>query len=457
MLRRIGARAPVLKPSDDIPVEVIQPPRIRGAHRPLAGHWVFAGWMAVGAVIAVVAGSLLGLLAAMEVGPGLDRWSQTVQAHGALQLIGWASVFVAALTFEFVVRLNGRRPLPLSVRLGVPAVLGAGALFRGAGQLWHDDIWWMFHLGSLLIVLGAVGFVAALVSVRPARSLRVDVQPAWFWAAGLWLFVAAVLALVSGFRANTGVLRLAESHLSTELLLRGFIFCSITAVAVRAFPGHLGTRPVSFQRQLAILALSHFGIALLIAGSPAFGLPGSTLLMRAGDVVFGSSIVLLIAWLGVLSPQNMGREPTYRLLIPVAWLGAATFAIALAVSALLPGERTLYQTGAIRHVFMLGFMAPLMVAMSHIVLDRFLQGAMVGGRFLTGAFVLLVVAWPLRVVPALFTDSPPDQLRPLLSTSAVLVMVALALLAGVAVANLVRARRVEGHHLPHGAHPLRSP
>ncbi|HEY4669690.1 MAG TPA: hypothetical protein VIH05_07945 [Tepidiformaceae bacterium] len=437
---------------DDFAVPFVQPhrPPPRAVPAPPSAPWLFASWMAAGTTIAVLAGTLLGLLAAIEAGPGLSRWSQTVQAHGALQLTGWVAVFVTALAMEFVIRLNGRPPLPLPVRAAVPALLAVGALLRGAGQFWHEDVWWLFTAGSVLIVAGAAGFFAAILSIRPQQPLRYNIQPAWFWASATWLLLASVLALVAGLRATAGVLPLADSYVVTELMLRGFVFHAIVSVAMRAFPGHLGTPPVDDRRQALLLGMAGLSIVALVAGAPAFGLPGIELLARAGDLLFAATIGTLIVFTGILHPRNVGREPVYRLLIPVAFLGAAAYAVAVAILALLPGDATLYQTGAARHIFMLGFMAPLMVGMSHIVLARFLRGRVDGANWLTVAFGMLLVAWPLRVLPALFTDSPAAGSDPLFSTAAGLVIGGLLLVAVVAGANALATmqalrRPVLGH------------
>jgi len=312
-----------------------------------------------------------------------------------------------------------------------------GALLRAAGQFWHEQVWWMFTAGSALIAIGAGGFLAAILSVRPPQPLRYNVQPVWFWAAGTWLLMAALLALAAGIRATAGVLSLAESHVVTELILRGFVFHVIVGVGLRAFPGHLGTPPVGLRRQAVLIAFAQISILSLIVGSPAFGLPGVDLLARAGDLIFALTVASVAVSLGVLLPRNIGREPVYRLLIPVAWIAAVLYALALAGSAVLPGDRTLYQTGAIRHIFMLGFMAPLMVGMSHIVLARFLRGHVAGARLLTVSFWLLVVAWPLRVLPALFTDSPAGPADLLFSAATTLVIAGLLLLAVVAAVNVL--------------------
>jgi hypothetical protein len=55
-------------------------------------------------------------------------------------------------------------------------------------------------------------------------------------------------------------------------------------------------------------------------------------------------------------------------------------------------ELNLYQEGAIRHIFLLGFVLPLMLAMAHIVLARFGAGYIPWQNLLTAGFLLGCVA-----------------------------------------------------------------
>jgi hypothetical protein len=61
---------------------------------------------------------------------------------------------------------------------------------------------------------------------------------------------------------------------------------------------------------------------------------------------------------------------------------------------------------------MLGYVAPLLVAMLHVVLERFSTGYLLARGWLTTAFALLVVAWPLRTLPPLFDPPSVPPRRP---------------------------------------------
>src|SRR6266536_814159 len=68
---------------------------------------------------------------AISIGPW---WSATAQAHGHLQLYGWAGLFVLGVAFHFLPRLRGA---PLAAPRLVPWILGAqvtGLVLRAISQ-----------------------------------------------------------------------------------------------------------------------------------------------------------------------------------------------------------------------------------------------------------------------------------------------------------------------------------
>jgi hypothetical protein len=84
-----------------------------------------------------------------------------------------------------------------------------------------------------------------------------------------------------------------------------------------------------------------------------------------------------------------------------------------------------------------------MVAMADIVLARFGTGEIAGERWLVAAFVLLVAAWPLRVVPPLLTsDSSAALYESLLGVADVLAALGLAVAASVCLRNARQMRAI---------------
>ena len=407
--------------------------------------WSFAAVMAVAAAVAVLAGVVLGILAAIDLWVGSDRWTQTVQAHGRLQLFGFAAPFIVALALEFLPRLQQAPAFSRSVRFGLPVLLIFGFFLAGVGQVWYSRLEVLTIPGGLLIGIGALAFCAVSVRLPAPRPLRLDPQPLFLRAAAAWLAIAAVLAIWGYLRITSGVTPIDLSHAAIETFLRGFVLLTIVGVGLRAFPGHLGLEPMPARRQQVLLV--GFNLALIAwLGAQGLGpLAELDWLARTADAAFAVTIVLASHWLGIAGALRSARSgPRYQVLLPVAWLGIVVYALLLLASALLPwGNRLdLYEVGAIRHQFLLGFMLPLMVAMAHIVLARFGTGRIQFENLLTAAFVLLLVAWPLRVVPALFDFPTSDVGRTLLGVAGLLVMVALALTATASARTAYLMRRV---------------
>ncbi len=411
------------------------------------GLWVPAAAMAIALLIAALGGLTLGILAALEASVGRDRWPVAVQAHGELQLWGWFAVFIVTLLFEFIVRLNGRAPVPLRTRVLVLSLLGGGALVSATGRLVEGVAPVLVPAGASMMAAGALLLAVVVMRIRPAHPYRVDLHPLFFRAGAAWLLVAAVAALVASRKVVAGATSLEESHVVAEVFLRGFVMNVTFAVALRAFVGHLGLPPMPVERQRVLFGLVNGGIVVWAAGTGGFGLPGIEVLTAVGDLLFAAGMLWATWAFDIVRAARRWRRPAHRaqLLVPVTWLGLVAYAVLLAAQAvlLLAGDTrlTLFETGATRHLLALGFVAPLLLAMSHVVLERFLIGRLAGERWLTAAFVMLVVAWPLRVVPPLVDGGMGEAAQGLMGTAGMLTSAALLVAAAVTAQNGVAAER----------------
>jgi hypothetical protein len=400
--------------------------------------------MAASLAIAIFGGLLFGAFAATESGIAHGRWTETVQAHGDLQLFGWVAVFIAILTFEFIVRINARgAALPIRARVFVVATFASGAVLRAIGQVWNPEFGALWPVGAALIALGSFAFAGLVFSVRPPNAIRDETQPLWLWTASAWLVLASAAGFAGALRATGGIMALDESRFVVELMVRGFILNTILGIAVRAFPGHLGLPMIERNRHRALWALVNASLVLWLLGSNAFFLADVSVLRQVGDFVLGGALLLATWWLSIsIVFRNWTTRPYYRAMIPIAWLGLVAYAVALVAAAFFPGwaERDIFASGGIRHIFMLGFMAPLMIAMADVVLARFGTGEILHERWLPIGFALVVLAWPLRVVLPLFTSETNMVSHSSYGTAAVFVTAGLAMVAFVCLKNALAIR-----------------
>ncbi len=414
--------------------------------------WVFAVWMAVASALAVVAGLVLGILAATELSVGGTRWTPSVQAHGRLQVFGLVATFVVALALEFLVRLNGRPAFSLRTRAGLPALLAAGAVLLAAGQLWYDRVEFLAYGGSAVFLAGTAIFAAVTWRIPLQRPANIDPQPLFMRAAAGWLVVAAALSGWGVLETEFGVIPLDISFSTVEVFLRGFVTLAIIGVSLRAITGHLSLRPVTADRQLLVFIVLNASIAAWLLAAGLGPLPPIGWVERIADAAFAGGLLAFTWFLGVVPALwRPGRAPRYARLVPLAWAGAVSYCLLLLVTAALPGGRNigLYEEGAIRHTYLLGFVLPLMVAMTHIVLARFTIGFVPWENALTAAFFMLIAAWPLRTVPFFFQTSPSQGSRWLLSTAGFLAMAALLLVAAVCLRSAhLMARRMRRAPIP---------
>ncbi|MEZ4503619.1 MAG: DUF2249 domain-containing protein [Dehalococcoidia bacterium] len=403
--------------------------------------------MAVSLLIAATGGLTLGVLAVLRAGVARDRWLATVEAHGELQLWGWFAVFITAVVFEFIVRLNGRPPIPLRPRALVLVLLGGGAVLSATGRLVDVAGQALVTVGATSLVIGALALVVIVVRIRPAYPLRADLHPLFFRAGVTWLLLAALATLVASRGFLVGVTPFDESYLVAELVLRGFVMNVTIAVALRAFVGHLGLRPMPVERQRVLWVLVNLSIVVWASGTGAWGLHGVPSLVAAGDLLFAGGLLWATWALDVGRAARGWRRPRHRaqVLVPIAWIGLLTYAGALSVQAAVAlagsSQTSVFEAGATRHMLALGFVTPLLIAMAHVVLERFLIGRLFGETWLTIAFVLLVGAWPLRVVPPLVDSDVGATAQALMGTAGVLTSGALLIAAAVAIWNALATER----------------
>lgn len=401
------------------------------------GLWLPGTALSGALFMAAVAGLTLGILAATGTSIADGRWFPVVQAHATIQLWAWLAISIAALMFEFVVRLNGRPALGLVPRVAALGLLGGGAMLAATAGTAASLPTALLVAGWACLVAGSALTARLVASVPMARHLRDDLHPLFFRTGVAWLLVSAVLGAWGSLRVSAGAIPPPVFDAMVEVFLRGFALHVTVGVGLRAFPGHLGLAPVPVRQQVVLYALLNASIFLLSVDASAADLLAGVAAVHA-SYAFGVHRLLR-------HPGVPGER--HGLLVLVTWIGLVAWGVfltgasVLAVAGLEPAPFLAH--GAVRHVLMAGFIGPLIVAMMHIVLERFGTGRLLGRAWLHAAFVFLIVAWPLRVAPPMLDPSASAITQGAMGVAGVLMMIGLLLAGGVAARNALEARHLE--------------
>jgi uncharacterized protein involved in response to NO len=440
-------------------------PRRPAAQEPFARArlWVAAS-CALGLGAGFLLASLLSVTQALRVPLGL-WWPAVVQAHGHVQLFGWAGLLVLGVALHFLPRLRGS---PLAYPRAVPGLLvllGGGLALRALSQpllalsapgapLWRA----LLASSGLAECLGASGIVLLLgltlgrgpsLARRPA--LQAFLPYALVGLLGFWL--ALVLNAVEGVRmllAGQALLAGSMDATITQLGLYGFLVPIALGMATRVLPLYMGLRPLParvlwpvFSGYAAGLALSLLALWIDASAALAGYLQGSAALL------LGCALLAFIIFQGLLLPQRwtrlmipavqtrhgslparpyptaQGNDPTafgpFAWLIRSAfgWLALAALIFCVNGAAQLIGGFAPIAADAARHATTMGFVALLIFGVAQRMLPGFAGSKLLSPHLVTATFWLGSAAALLRVLPVLvgpWLDYPglPDWIAPLL-------------------------------------------
>lgn len=257
----------------------------------------------------LVGGLLIGMLISLARSGMLlrDRLPELIQAHGWLQLGGWAGLFVAGMAQRLIPRLAGRPPVKKAT---VPLfiLLAAGALFRPLGQVLGGPA------GAALVLLaagaasaGSLGVAVVLAAVlRRSRAPRAG----WLlfaWAGCAWWIVWSGLGLWAGVLAarNDGLVPAWLDDPSVLVVMLGSIGAFIWAIQSRMVPVFFGRRPPGMRALLGPAVLYNLGVLMVLASliATALGPVGTAAnLAPLGLGLAGAGLV----WLALASGSVAG-------------------------------------------------------------------------------------------------------------------------------------------------------
>lgn len=369
--------------------------------------------------------------------PGGVWWVAVAQAHGHLQLYGWAGLFVLGVAFHFLPRLRGAG---LAFPAAIPwllAVLVAGIILRGASQplltASGQGVWAVGLVSSGLLeaiaLLGLLVIVAMTAIQGPKFSTRPALQKVAPLLVGVFasLGLAAIINLINVAHASAGpiagLVPATGDAMNVTLGLLGFLVPMALAMSAQTLPMYAGLEP--FPRYLFWpLALGYFGgLALMLIGinSGVGWLAGlGAALVGAVLLVFVGLFIRLMRTRGKLpqrvsklAPQPEAAAYNYRRQVstdrnaygPFVALVASAYTWAIVGGALLllggvwqlAGAAAPFSPDAARHSLALGFIALLICGIAPRMVPGFSGGRIRSAKLVTATLWLGNSAALLRV------------------------------------------------------------
>lgn len=405
----------------------------------------------MGASAGFLLATLLTLTRAFSIPPG-PWWTALAQAHGHLQLYGWAGLFVLGVALHFLPRLRGT---PLAGVRALPWLMGVMIVsmsLRAVSQplqtLSPSAFWSVLLLLSGIGELGAVAMVLAILSVTAYRGPRSTSRPA-YWSILPLLFgafgtlgIASVVNLLNVIQAarGDGLIATPGDTLNVTLGLFGFLLPIAFAMSARSLPMYAGLE--SFPRRvLWPIAFCYFaGLLLLSIGTLGIAAPWNNVSNAAGMMLMGSVVLLFITLflhlmrargrvpqrIAQLAPAPIALQQTYQeqlkkeqvnfgpfiALVASSYLWAMLGALLLLIDgvALLSTGSMPIDFDAIRHSFALGFIALLLCGIAPRMVPGFSGSKIASPKLVSATFWLGNLAAVLRIGSLLF-DSLLTQLH----------------------------------------------
>lgn len=326
-----------------------------------------------------------------------------IQVHGHTQLVGWAGLFIMGISLHFLPRLAG---MPIAWPQGLNWILWCmvgGLSLRALTQSvlpYLADIGWLGTISGLVVASGALelGGTALYVGLllytlcqagqHEPRSALQTVRPYVLMMLLGWGVYACLnlVLLVAMAHQRQGVLPAAWHHIAIESFIGLVLLPVAFAFSMRLFPLYLRLPPPhGWGRGLAYAYLTSWLVQILptIETLQRLAPQGSLLLSQIGRS-FKAGVILWFVWrLQVVhhrrpasteAERGSGRlsgaadrafGPFDRLIYSAyIWLILAACSDMVAAIAGVFGHADVINAGAIRHLYVFGFITLLIFGVS---------------------------------------------------------------------------------------------
>lgn len=368
-------------------------------------------------------------------------WIALAQAHGHLQLYGWAGLFVLGVALHFLPRLRGA---PLATPQFIPWIVGlqvTSIILRGASQplaatspagIWHfamivSGVLECLALGLALVTAAQTFRHGLPLAKRPALLKVIPLLSIAFVSLGL---AAAVnlLNMIEATRTTSGIVRNPGDALNVTLGLFGFFVPIALAMSAQALPMYAGLKVFSRRMLWSLAAVYLIGFLLYLTGTVgSFFSNWTSLLTGLGWFGLGGALIAcVLAFIYMIRsrgkiPTHIGRlsrspeqmERAYHdqivtqrenfgpfvALIASAYLWALVAGVSLCIDgiSMLVNGTTAIAFDAIRHSLTIGFLTLLISGIAPRMLTAFSGGRIASPKLVTATLWLGNGAALLRV------------------------------------------------------------
>lgn len=393
-------------------------------YRPLA-LLAFGATLTVGTPVGL---AMLGWLSAGT--PAVASETRLLHAH--VQTFGFFATLIVGVAPHLVARFTGRATAAPPVARLLVLLLGAGLVLRVAGACAGSAA---TLVAAALAQTAAFGLFAAWVwralDPRPLALVRrhLTVATAWILAASALEVALRIEALVTGAAAP----RLAGVRLAYTMALVGGVLGWMLGVLLRAGPMFVAGWAVPAD----VARIVPLALALAIAASAAAelgtgGASGNEVLARLGDALASGTVVAVAALgrafrraRGTLPMLARSREETRIFRIALASATVAALASVLGAGASLAGYPVPRLGDAVRHLFAVGVLGAVVVAMTFRLIPVLETARLPWPRLRAVALVALAASATLRSTEVL-VSAGAAVLAPLVVLSGPLAWLALA-------------------------------
>ena len=314
------------------------------------------------------------------------RWQALVQAHGQLQLLGFAGLFVMGMSLRLMPRFSGiELPSASLVRALIP-LIATSVILRSVAQPWASGALRDAALiaSAALLVAGALAFATLIWGTVLRRNSRAEAT-GWYFSLGALAYVAQSLLnaaiVIEIVRRDLEVAPLAKDEALVFLQLFGFILLFLAGVSTRAVPALTGhPRPDAPSRVTALVFASAVAVYTAAALWAAYETPSvATARVEDTALIVIAAAFVAITWLsGVFRPRAnrvaaASQFSFFFVRAAFAWMIIAAALITWYALGALPDGRVLdsFETDAVRHALTLGVVTMMIIGVALLVVPEF--------------------------------------------------------------------------------------